>query len=316
VWPDHFDSLVNGVLTQSCHRITCEDSSDKSQKFIDYGSGASLGDQEGAFFATCPSPASGCQWQVRKSLGYDAASRQTSGTATFSDHYACALVVHGQPAGYNNCYDNGTGSYTASYDAENHLLGKTYSNYPICDSPTTTLSGSGPLRKYNGASHYIYGPAGRAISVNGASVLWDGETVLFTSGPSGVDLKFDLLADQTGSQLTVWDRDPSGMVVGEHSAAGVSGWQPPSPYHTCFVPQITNAPGGGYIGPAGGGGGPQAGLSSPGSDGYFDGDIVIQGVRAYDPQLQAWTSPDEYAGDVHDPLSQKSFVWNGWPAPR
>jgi hypothetical protein len=41
------------------------------------------------------------------------------------------------------------------------------------------------------------------------------------------------------------------------------------------------------------------------------GDIAIQGVRAYDPTSSKWTTPDAYSGDVHDPLSQKQFMWNG-----
>ena len=47
------------------------------------------------------------------------------------------------------------------------------------------------------------------------------------------------------------------------------------------------------------------------SDGYYDGNIAIQGVRAYDPNMNQWTSPDAYSGDVHDPMSQHPYMWNG-----
>lgn len=33
-------------------------------------------------------------------------------------------------------------------------------------------------------------------------------------------------------------------------------------------------------------------------------------MRAYDGNLGQWTSPDAYAGDVHDPMSQKPYMWN------
>ncbi len=51
-------------------------------------------------------------------------------------------------------------------------------------------------------------------------------------------------------------------------------------------------------------------MCSPAQDGYSDGYNVFQGVRAYDPQLQTWTTPDAYAGDVRDPASQKPYMYN------
>jgi hypothetical protein len=52
-------------------------------------------------------------------------------------------------------------------------------------------------------------------------------------------------------------------------------------------------------------------LGMPRTDGLTDGFDTIQGVRSYDNTSGAWTSPDAYAGDVHNPMSQKSYVWNG-----
>ena len=45
-------------------------------------------------------------------------------------------------------------------------------------------------------------------------------------------------------------------------------------------------------------------------DGFTDGLNTIQGVRTYDSNAGTWTTPDVYAGDVHDPASQKSYMWN------
>ena len=51
-------------------------------------------------------------------------------------------------------------------------------------------------------------------------------------------------------------------------------------------------------------------LNAQRSDGYSDGINTFQGVRAYDPNMNQWTTPDAYAGDVHDPMSQKPYMWN------
>ena len=52
-------------------------------------------------------------------------------------------------------------------------------------------------------------------------------------------------------------------------------------------------------------------LLIPKSDGFSDGQNTFQGVRTYDPQAGVWTTPDAYRGDVHDPMSQKPYMWNG-----
>ncbi len=51
-------------------------------------------------------------------------------------------------------------------------------------------------------------------------------------------------------------------------------------------------------------------LDATREDGYFDGTLTIQGVRAYDPNMNQWTTPDAYAGEVHDPMSQHPYMWN------
>jgi RHS repeat-associated protein len=51
-------------------------------------------------------------------------------------------------------------------------------------------------------------------------------------------------------------------------------------------------------------------LDASREDGYFDGTLSLQGVRAYDPNLNQWTTPDAYSGDVRDPMSQHPYMWN------
>ncbi len=47
-----------------------------------------------------------------------------------------------------------------------------------------------------------------------------------------------------------------------------------------------------------------------GTDGFTIGGKRFQGVRMMDNETGRWTTPDAYAGDVHDPMSQKPFMWN------
>lgn len=46
------------------------------------------------------------------------------------------------------------------------------------------------------------------------------------------------------------------------------------------------------------------------SDGYAMVGGIVQGARTYDPTSGQWLTPDAYAGDVEDPMSQKPFMWN------
>jgi hypothetical protein len=46
-------------------------------------------------------------------------------------------------------------------------------------------------------------------------------------------------------------------------------------------------------------------------EGFNYGYLTFQGARAVDNASGQWTTPDAYAGDVHDPMSQKAFMWDG-----
>lgn len=43
------------------------------------------------------------------------------------------------------------------------------------------------------------------------------------------------------------------------------------------------------------------------SDGFESAFGTVQGTRS---DKDGWTTPDAYLGEVHDPMSQKSFIWN------
>src|SRR6185312_1517040 len=52
-------------------------------------------------------------------------------------------------------------------------------------------------------------------------------------------------------------------------------------------------------------------LGMPRPDGYAWGLGTLQGTRTFDSSAGTWTTPDAYGGDIHDPGSLKSYMWNG-----
>jgi hypothetical protein len=148
--------------------------------------------------------------------------------------------------------------------------------------------------------------------------------------------------------LTFYDRGPDGTVMGCHNATGAAfagiggGWPSARSGNAETSPCSTRT--GTFVSLAGPGTTPQmpiaiqwgTGLGArtfdiegygnsetilpiplggvmgvPRADGYAYGLATIQGVRAFDSAAGIWTTPDAYAGDVHDPASQKSYMWNG-----
>jgi len=189
-----------------------------------------------------------------------------------------------------------SGSITRQDDAENHQVGESDSNMPDHFGNTQSVSAS-----------YQWGLNGHPIvmnntqpqpAMNSQTIHWDGDQPLFvTSGAALVDVKIGSMADYTPVDssyggITFWDRDPTGAEVGVHNSTTVG-------YTTPSAPSM-----------AAQGGGPRGIISSARPDGISDGLNTFQGVRTYDPQLGSWTSPDAYAGEVHDPMSQKAYMWN------
>ena len=160
----------------------------------------------------------------------------------------------------------------------------------------------------------------------------DGDQLLFATNSSGTvdDIKIGMLGDVTPLDpgfpgLTVWDRNPSGMADSNHNYTGHDAWRTEmyshqQPCETVYVPAAPNSWASSFAGStsfasarnvnAGVWMGHGAVLFSPGSDGYSDGVVIMQGVRAYDSGMQQWTTPDAFAGMVHDPMTQKAYMWN------
>jgi hypothetical protein len=52
-------------------------------------------------------------------------------------------------------------------------------------------------------------------------------------------------------------------------------------------------------------------VGMPRPDGITTGKDVIQGARAYDEMSGQWTTPDFYPPNLMDPMTLKSYMWNG-----
>ena len=257
-------------------------------------------------------PQGDCGWF--ETFQYDAAGRQSQASAT--DNVGQYCIPH-------------TGhSLARGFDAENHTVVQTSTAWPYwpwgIGGATTVALG------------YQWGPNGHPAMAgssttapvsNWETLHWDGDTLLFASNASGQvdDVKVGMLADYTPLDanyrgLTVWDRELSGLWVGEHNTSGAGSGGDPDAYRRgtqCMAPGATSSGSysgtTGFVGPKGFTGinvGQGGYMCSPAQDGYSDGYNVFQGVRAYDPQLQTWTTPDAYAGDVRDPASQKPYMYN------
>jgi YD repeat-containing protein len=251
---------------------------------------------------------------------FDAAGRDTTETSSTN----------------NDNNDTGTDtSASRTYDALDHLVSQ------------TTVGSDGSTSR----QAYLWGPNGHPAQVGSSAswtsgspmpisyenLHWDGSQILFTTNASGQldDIKIGALGDVTPLDptykgLTFYDRDLGGAVGYCHNAAGAGGFgqsdprlfsrkfsqisailMRPNPCGLVGFPSSiswgedslasgasSNVGRGGLIG-------------MPRTDGISDGLNTIQGVRAYDPELGAWTTPDAYAGDLSDPMSQKSYIWNG-----
>jgi len=257
------------------------------------------------------------QQQTGLTYTFDAAGRQTSGQDDFL-----------QSGNVNSGY------LTRGYDSENHIISSAYSGWPISGGSNSTWTlnfsygwgpnghpaqigsnpNSGSLVNRKGTLKNKRAQNSSPISLD--SLHWDGDTLLFTTNSSGAvdDVKIGMMADYTPldanyKNVTFWDRNASGSVVARHNLNGVAPIQYPN-----WKRQVSNPCGIGpklsmqYAGQSSIGQGGM--LWSPGPDGYSDGDTVIQGTRSFDSNLGTWTTPDAYSGDVHDPMSQKPYMWN------
>ena len=261
---------------------------------------------------TCPQGSTSCGTDSGGDVSsdtqytYDAAARQAGSIRTGPQSIETGNVPRGTVAKH--------------YDAEDHLLEQDFVDMP----------GFGAKFPQSWSLGYAYGPEGHPLAVGttshvstGAtptdfqydSLFWDDDAMLFSQDAQGNidDVKIGTLGDfqahgtlasgQTGPLLSVIDRDAKGQTIGCHASDGTV--SAPNGYAWVFGGDgpvcVTST---GTIGRGGV-------LTMPRTDGLLDGWNTIQGVRSYDTQAGVWNTPDAYHGDVHDPISQQPYVWNG-----
>ena len=240
------------------------------------------------FTIHCPTPNS-------HTIQYDAARRLISRNTVKND--AQCNVIDQTPRSDG----------TWSYDADNH------------SRDTAGTSTGDPIR---------WGPDGHAYGTSSNGAHYDGNSILFTTFNGALR---DINVDDIGylslfgpTRFVVSDRDISGSIVSQHNNDGYDGLS--------VVPAGWSSHCGNGLGLDAGGGGPIGCTTSPVAaigipssqyrtqraqlfpytrpDGFDMAGVTIQGVRVYDSASGTWTTPDAYEGNVHDPMSQKAFMWN------
>lgn len=203
------------------------------------------------------------------------------------------------------------GSYTRSFDAMDRLLSQAYTTYASPSSRPDCSGNDSNTTSFNGTHTYKWGPNGHPIQIDGETLHWDGDTLLFTSNSSGVvdDVKTANLADinPSSSKMLVNDRDESGVVVSQHNADGFSGWSPTDAYdQRCAAgpPASSSSFATSYLNT------PFVPITNPALDGLTDGINVLQGSHGFDNRTAQWVSPDAVNGGAMDLPGQKPLLWN------
>jgi YD repeat-containing protein len=195
---------------------------------------------------------------------------------------------------WNGACTVGSSSNTGnSYDGAGHIMQTSVSTkqYPSprlgqCPSPDNPTSYSYSANyTWDANEHPMLASAAYANSTE--TLHWDGDTLLFTSSAaSGIDdVKLNEFAEHISSGDNVYPRDLSdfsGDNLGQPQAANSQNYQ--STYVQNFA--------------------------EPRTDGISDGINTFQGVRSYNANVGAWTTPDATDGNATDPMSEQSYIWN------
>jgi YD repeat-containing protein len=220
-----------------------------------------------------------------------------------------------------------TGTRTKAYDAENRLHSQTSSVPSGPTGNTGTASNTGGYWTDSGhqpadLNSVDYDADGHPALLRGVSYetpkgynpipdpqpmtltwLWEGND-RFAEG-SVFDLDGLGTYDPVHGEIVVYDRDLSGAMVTWHDGGVFAPWT------AGLRPRAMQGVSGTSPAPS---------SSALGTDPIYDGKLTAdgwtldnntwQGVRTFDASVGQWNTPDAYAGDVHDPMSQQPFMWN------
>ncbi|MDP9025847.1 MAG: hypothetical protein M3N13_10795, partial [Candidatus Eremiobacteraeota bacterium] len=236
-----------------------------------------------------------------------------------------------------------TGTRTKSYDAENRLRSQqtspaTGATYPLWgeynpggywDDVGQGAAYDLQAVDYNANSHPMRFSATQNPEFIGPQPpvtfdwLWDGNDVLAECGYTNTSSQcsaYGFMLEGLGAYfpsngyLSIYDRSLTGQVVASHDAIGFSGMKLVGRNSRNYFFGGVNASGApGSVSPDDGSG-PTGNAMITGNkmalDGWTFANNTWQGVRTYDASVGQWNTPDAYAGEVHDPMSQKPFMWN------
>jgi YD repeat-containing protein len=255
-------------------------------------------------------------------FSFDAVGRLSR---TINDHDIFFGGDPGDPTRQNPPHSTATATAThtttgTSYDAENHTIARQIISStetrtkPDQNLTTTTSSGPGLATTLgwgpNGHPIVVHDPSQPTTAAQSTTLHWDGDMVLFITDANGsmIDFKAGLDGDitphdATWAGLTIYDRDVAGVILASRNATGQSGLAPLDPFDGGDIGASFSGPSGFKVSAS-----VQALYARP--DGFKIADIQINGVRAFDPKLGSWTTPDAFEGDIHDPASQQKYMWN------
>jgi YD repeat-containing protein len=167
-----------------------------------------------------------------------------------------------------------------------------------------------------------------ALQSNGMNVspseawLWDGSDRLLACTLSNSQCTTPVFSlggiadfDVVHNYVTVNDRNRDGLISDRHSSTGFGPWMDTGGAQNSNVmpqPIALCSDGDAPAGPDSNGDPVCFGISDgkQTADGWIHDLENWQGVRTFDTTIGQWNTPDAYAGDVHDPMSQKPYMWN------
>jgi YD repeat-containing protein len=248
--------------------------------------------------------------------------------STSQDSY----VVNSDPDAPNKWENCGLSTVTKNYDNASRFVSQTTTmsggtGAPDCADVYNPNPITATLHSYDAEDHHTevtggvasiqWTPQGHAFKLGTTCLHYDGNMILFSTGATGSlsQVKVETLADVTPTSLSILDRDFSGHYVSRHNNVFYGGvdlgttvyraaWQASQSVPHIFPGSTNdstcNSSGCGSAG----------NLEYARLEGFEYGTLTFQGSRAVDNASGQWTTPDAFAGDVHDPMSQKPFMWD------
>ncbi len=234
-------------------------------------------------------------------------------------HFRSTWQFQYNPCHPGSCFETITGTAGRQFDAQNRLTSINYNN---CQN----FPNMAPWTRSVG---YSWGPNGHPAVFTGSSSLggsysetlhWMDDNPVFSTNSAGqVDAIYlgslgfiAPLASYAG--LNVFDRTTDGRTIGVHNlssgALSYGPWNPPLS-RDAHCMEGTGSLGVGVPFTATQGFFDPQPIVSVGPDSVFDSVTSFHGRRNYDQAVGGWSVPDAYDGELHDPMSQRSYMYDG-----